>query len=461
MEICKKEFSEILGRFQFSTLVLVLLIGIASVDLHAQCIRTTQFGSLTVSGQTTSPTNISTCVFTNEFSAITVDDPGQYEFTISLSDGYLTFTDESNTVIAHGATPLSVPLSDTGTYRLHYAANASCGHESGCRTSTAQYVGPVGCIRNTRFGSLTISDQTTSPTNISTCVFTNEYSTITVNDPGQYEFTINIAGGYLTLTDDFNTIIDQGTTPLAVSIVNPGTYRLHYAENAFCGHESGCRTSTAQYLSPPAGGRISVQIGVGSEIASNSLYMPAYRFSETSGNNANRSFAIYEEDEMISAGIAPGTVIESIGFEKGDGGTLAGQNLEMKIYMRTGISSPPLASTSWTDAIAGATLVFDDDIAFTAESDWVDFSFSTPFVYQGGTLEIATENFIDGPSPYSTGAFEWKYDDAFGTDHAIGRVSVGSFSSNNLISSASYSFRPNTRFVVRDDLVFRERFEQE
>lgn len=304
------------------------------------------------------------------------------------------------------------------------------------------------CIRTASWGTLTVSDQTTTATNISSCIYTSEYSVITVNDPGQYEFTINVSGGYLTLTDGSNTVIDHGTTPLTVSIPATGTYRIHYADDAACNSTSTCFVSTAQYVGPLGGGSISVQIGFGTTVANNSLYFPVYRFNATSGNNSNRSFGIFEEAELIAAGITPGSTIESIGFEKDDGGTLPGKDLEMKIYMRAGTTTPPLASTSWVNSSAGAALVYDDDIAFAATDDWVDFTFSTPFVYTGGTLEIATENFMAAPSPYSTDAFKWKYDNTFGTNHVIGRIGFGSFSTLDLISSAAYSHRPNTRFDV-------------
>ena len=171
------------------------------------------------------------------------------------------------------------------------------------------FVHDVGaqCIRTATFGSATLSDQTTSPITISTCVFTSEVSTLTINDPGQYEFTLTSGSdnGYITITDGSNTVIDHGPSPHTSSIPSTGTYRIHYAGDANCGTPSGCWVATGQYVGPLGGGTITVQIGFGTTVPSITLYTPAYRFSAASGNRYNRSFTIYEEAELIAAGITP------------------------------------------------------------------------------------------------------------------------------------------------------------
>ena len=307
------------------------------------------------------------------------------------------------------------------------------------------------CIRTTPFGTVTVSDQTTQAVNISTCVFTNEYSTVNVNDPGQYEFAILGAPTYLTVTDASNNVIDHGPSPLTVNIATTGAYRFHYAEDASCASVSACRTSTVQYVGPLGAGTISVQIGFGTT-AIRTSYVPAYRFSATSANRFGRSLAIYTEAELIAAGITPGTTIESIGYQKDNGGTVAGKDLELKIWMRTGSLTAPIASTPWADCIAGSTLVFDrNDIQFADTDPWVDFDFNiAPFIYTGGTLEIAFENQITATtSPYGTDRWDWVYDDNFGTQHVIGNITnLSTFSTANLSISTLYSFRPNTRFEI-------------
>ncbi|MCC5916393.1 MAG: right-handed parallel beta-helix repeat-containing protein, partial [Cryomorphaceae bacterium] len=306
------------------------------------------------------------------------------------------------------------------------------------------------CIRTASWGALTVSDQTTTVTNINTCIFTDEYSNITVNDPGQYEFAITGAATYLTVTDASNTVIDHGPSPLTVSIVTTGAYRLHYAEDATYASASTCRTSTAQYIGPLGGGTISVQVGFGTTISGITQYVPAYRFSAASGNRYNRAFAIYEEAELISAGLTPGATISSMSFNKDVGGTTAGNDLEMKIWIRTGTLSAPLSATPWATLTAGSTLVLDaNNITFTNTDDWVEFEFDTPFNYTGGTLEVAFENELNGTSPYGTDAWKWIYDPTLSYFHCLGNVStLSTFSTANLNTSASYTFRPNTRFEI-------------
>ncbi len=302
------------------------------------------------------------------------------------------------------------------------------------------------CIYTTTWSSGTLSSTSSPAVTFGAFAWAGEFVPTTFNDDGIYEIGSTIATDFITVTDASNNVIDFGLQPLTVSIPTTGLYRIHIASNSSCGTGSPGRSLTGEYIGPLGGGSISVQIGFGTSIPTWTLNFPIYRFNATSGSNSNRSFAIYEESELIAAGIMPGSTIEGIGFEKSAGGTI--NDVELKLYMRTGTSTPPLANATWASVTAGASLVYDDDLSFSATDNWVDITFSTPFVYTGGTLEIASENFTPGPSPYSTDGFKWIYDNTFGTSHEIGRTGFGSFSTLDLFSSTTYSFRPNTRFEV-------------
>lgn len=190
---------------------------------------------------------------------------------------------------------------------------------------------------------------------------------------------------------------------------------------------------------------LTAQIGFGTDVPTYTNYLPAYRFSNTSANTSNRVYAIYEESELIAAGITPGMTINSMGFEKANGGTVSGSDLRIEIWFRTGNTQPPLGNTTWTAATSGATQVFNDpNVTFDDTTTWVPFNFQTGFIYTGGTLEIAVENEVGGSSPYGTDGWEWIYDNSFGTDHVVG--SVGSTFGTSLTSSTQYSYRPNTQF---------------
>lgn len=141
----------------------VLLMGVFVNDLEAQCIRSISFGSATISEQTTSPITISTCVFTTEVSTLTVNDPGQYEFTLTsgTDNGYITITDALNNVIDHGPSPHTSSIPSTGTFRVHYAGDALCSSPGGCWVATTVYVGPLSSPIVAVVGSGTLTSGTT------------------------------------------------------------------------------------------------------------------------------------------------------------------------------------------------------------------------------------------------------------------------------------------------------------
>jgi hypothetical protein len=310
------------------------------------------------------------------------------------------------------------------------------------------------CIRTIAFGSATLSDQSTTPVTISTCVFVTEYSTITIDDPGQYEFTLvqGTTNGYITITDASNTVVDHGPSPHVSSIPSSGTYRVHYAVDASCGTTpGGCWAASAVYDGPLGAGTIITQVGFGTQVASITTLVPTYRFSAASGNRFNRAFAVYTEAELIAAGITPGTEIFSMHFEKFAGATDPSSNYSIKIWMRNGTLTPPLAAAPWANLIAGAVQVMDEpSLTFTNADTWVEYDFNvSSFTYNGGTLEVAFENGIDGTSPYSNAAWQWIFDPAYGTTHTIGNLSTAAtFNTGNLTVNASYGQRPNTRFEI-------------
>lgn len=110
---------------------------------HAQCIVGTQFpGGTTVaiSGVSGATTNVTTCSYGGEFSANSFTATGNYTvvstITGTTSTDYLTVTDNANTPIAFGITPLAFTIPTTGIYRIHVALNGppTCGTQSSCRS---------------------------------------------------------------------------------------------------------------------------------------------------------------------------------------------------------------------------------------------------------------------------------------------------------------------------------------
>ncbi len=127
--------------------VFMLSVGFNIQQAHAQCINTSSWGSGTVTNSG-SVVNFTTCAYAGDYSPITISDAGLIQFTSNLAGAYLTLTTNTNVVIAHGTAPLVVPVSTTGSYRIHLNLNASCGTASNCQTLTGQWMGPA-CVQPT------------------------------------------------------------------------------------------------------------------------------------------------------------------------------------------------------------------------------------------------------------------------------------------------------------------------
>ena len=109
--------------------------------------------------------------------------------------------------------------------------------------------------------------------------------------------------------------------------------------------------------------------------------------------------------------LQPAQVSNLVGWVKNNTTTTTGGGI-FRIYMKnSSATSFSLASETWANLNSGTTLVYENlnqNIPATASPDYIEFTLSAPFVYNGGSLEISTEwdiNQVTG-SP-TTGTFEW------------------------------------------------------
>ncbi|GAB4202358.1 MAG: hypothetical protein Fur0023_08180 [Bacteroidia bacterium] len=215
------------------------------------CIQTFQYPSSTVTVNSSATTTISTCNFAGDYAVLNFTTAGVYGISSNGGSGnYLTFTDNSNSPIAFGNSPLTVTVSTPGLYRVHFSLNTSCGTENTCRTTM---VIPTFTCSTTQYPLTTTTVSSTAPTTITTCNYAGEYSVNNFTATGTY--TISATGGsanYITLTDNSNNILAQGNSPLTVTITATGLYRIHINTNNTCGTENTCRTTVVVPTLPPA-----------------------------------------------------------------------------------------------------------------------------------------------------------------------------------------------------------------
>jgi len=106
-----------------------------------------------------------------------------------------------------------------------------------------------GCTNTSAYGTATPNADGTL-TQISSCSYMSEYSTVNgVVAGANYEFTIT-GGGYITVREGTPTgpAIAQGYSPLVATATANGSLYPHWTVNDLCATASGCQTTTVQFL---------------------------------------------------------------------------------------------------------------------------------------------------------------------------------------------------------------------
>lgn len=124
--------------FMYTCITILMLLSVSfNVTMNAQCIGSFQWPPDTVVSDNSGLTQtLSTCNWTDgDFSVVNGLLIGQtYIFTIT--DGYITVTDPSNTVLGHGASPFTWASATMANVRVHYSDDSSCAGDEECRIST-------------------------------------------------------------------------------------------------------------------------------------------------------------------------------------------------------------------------------------------------------------------------------------------------------------------------------------
>lgn len=155
---------------------------------------------------------------------------------------------------------------------------------------------------------------------------------------------------------------------------------------------------------------------------------PIYRSSAASAYDASRYAYLYTAAELSAAGINPGDFINSLGWTKStDASTLGGAIF--RIYMKnSSAASYATATETWANLNASTTLVYENlsqTIPATQSPNYIEFTFSTPFVYTGGSLEISTEWDITGVTGNpTTNTFPWLWSTVPSSIYGTGQTTL-------------------------------------
>ncbi len=186
-----------------------------------------------------------------------------------------------------------------------------------------------------------------------------------------------------------------------------------------------------------------VQIGLKSDVSPTTLYSPIYRFSATSTTTAARSNIVFTSNELAAVGITNGATILSLQFNKTNVANFVTPATFRVFAANT--SNTSLATTlTWASIQNTHTQVFSStNFNVPSAAGWVTIVFSTPFVYTGGSLEIATDLAMAGNGG-ATDNFAWEYTDTIPVTKIVGVASAGTTLNG---TTAAYKFRPNTRIT--------------
>jgi parallel beta-helix repeat protein len=184
-----------------------------------------------------------------------------------------------------------------------------------------------------------------------------------------------------------------------------------------------------------------VQIGTGTEITTSTLYSPLYRFSSTSTTTGARSNIVFTAAEMTAAGIPSGAVISTIAFNKTNSSQFS-TGVPFTVYMANTANTTLATTATWANILTTHTSVFTNaSYNVPLAAGWVSIAV-TPFVYTGGSLEIATEYTLGGAT--STANIAWEYSLST-ADKVVGVASATGATLNGTVST--YKHRPNIRIT--------------
>ncbi|MBX2931453.1 MAG: hypothetical protein KF781_05855, partial [Chitinophagaceae bacterium] len=144
---------------------------------------------------------------------------------------------------------------------------------------------------------------------------------------------------------------------------------------------------------------------------------PVYISGSTSTFIYSKHHYVYTASELATAGVPAGVLITKIAWNKGNtAGYSSSSAAIFDIYLKnssaTGVPTP--VPQSFATITTGATQVYaSTSQTFPAATGWVEFNFSTPFLYTGGALEVTTNWDISAGGTTASGAtgqFSWLMD---------------------------------------------------
>lgn len=176
------------------------------------------------------------------------------------------------------------------------------------------------------------------------------------------------------------------------------------------------------------------QIGSGS--SSSSTRGPFQRADTNSSTVFSRWIIYYTEAEMTAAGIPSGASITQLNWELASSNVIIGSgNATLNIFVNN-TNDTVAVSDSWVNHITGATQVVNEAYNttnnFPGANGWMPFTFSSPFIYTGGTFKIAVDwdcSQVSTPAFSGNGAIKFRWESTAPNDYVVKKTASSSPSS--------------------------------
>ncbi len=176
---------------------------------------------------------------------------------------------------------------------------------------------------------------------------------------------------------------------------------------------------------------------IGTGTSSSSTRGPFQRADTNSTTVFSRFVQVYTASELATAGLTAGASITQLNWELASSNVIIGSgDATLKIYIKNSSATQATADT-WANLTAGSTLVLDDSYNtnnnFPGANGWMPFSFSAPFTYTGGALEIAVDwdcSQVSTPAFSGNGAIKFRWSSTAPDNLVVKKTSSSSPSSS-------------------------------
>lgn len=181
---------------------------------------------------------------------------------------------------------------------------------------------------------------------------------------------------------------------------------------------------------------------------------PIYRSTSGSAYDASRYSYLYTASELAAAGITPWSTITSVGWTKSNNAMSNGPAI-FRIYMRNSQATAYSATTAtWASLNSGTSMVYENlsqNIDSFVAPTYLAFPLDSPFLYNGGSLEISTEWDINSVSGNATsGTFSWLWSTVVDRVYGTGNTTLSPINSLSSTSNSISTLDDRRPFIKID-----------